>query len=481
MTDPHIAAEERSPVAAGVPGRDGDTPPGSPTAAMWAAVLGFFVITLDTLVVNVALPSIRAELGGGITGLQWVIDGYTLMFAALLLPAGALSDRVGARRTFAVGTVVFVVSSVGCGLAPAMGALVAARVLQGTGAALMTPSSLALLREAFPDPVERGRAITLWTISGSVAAATGPLVGGSLNLISWRAIFFINLPVGAVALLLLSRAARSPRRAAPTDVVGQVAAVVATGTLMYGVIEAGARGFGTTSVVLALLTAAAALAILIASQARGQHPMVPRDVYRSRAVALASGTGFAFIAAWYGVVFLFSLYLQQDRGLSSFTAGLVFVPTTVLSGFVSLLTAWLIRRFGPRVPIVGGMSLMGAGLVVLATLPAAAPAWLIAVLIIPIGICGPLAMQPTTGVLLQSVPAHRAGVAGGVFNTSRQLGGALAVAVFGALVANTAQVLNGLRESLVIAAAVAVAAAVANLLAKPNHNTAAPTGSSRPA
>jgi MFS family permease len=184
-------------------------------------------------------------------------------------------------------------------------------------------------------------------------------------------------------------------------------------------------------------------------------------------MVISSGTGFAFMAGFYGMVFVYSLYLQQERGLSSFAAGLVFLPTTVLSGFVGMLAARLTERFGPRVPIVGGMSLMGLGLAVLAALPAATPTWLLAVVMIPVGICGPLAMQPTTAVLLESVPAYRSGVASGVFNASRQLGGALAVAVFGTLLASRVNVWHGLRESMVIAAVLAFAAAAANPLLKP--------------
>src|SRR6266516_2142200 len=185
-----------------------------------AAVLGFFMITLDAVVVNVALPSIRAGLGGGITGLQWVVDGYTLMFAALLLSAGSVSDRFGARRAFGAGLAVFVAASAASGLAPVIGALVAARFVQGAGAAVMMPSSMALIGQAYPDPVRRARAVAVWAMGGAVASSSGPLLGGLLTLVSWRLVFFINVPAGLVTLLLLSRTARSPSRRVPLDWVG---------------------------------------------------------------------------------------------------------------------------------------------------------------------------------------------------------------------------------------------------------------------
>src|SRR2546422_10001201 len=177
---------------------------GGSTSTLSAAVLGFFVITLDAVVVNVALPSIRRDLGGGITGLQWVVDGYTLLFAALLLSAGALSDRVGARRAVAAGLAVFVAASAACGLAPSLGALVVARFVQGAAAAVMMPSSMALIGQAYPDPVKRARAVAVWAMGGALASSSGPVLGGLLTLITCRMIFCINLPVGAVALLLLA-------------------------------------------------------------------------------------------------------------------------------------------------------------------------------------------------------------------------------------------------------------------------------------
>jgi DHA2 family methylenomycin A resistance protein-like MFS transporter len=454
-----------TPPAASPPAIDrGNRPHGSPISTLVAAVLGFFVITLDALVVNVALPDIRNDLGGGITGLQWVIDGYTLMFAALLLSAGSLSDRVGAHRAFGTGMSVFVAASAACGLAPNLAVLVLARLVQGSGAALMMPSSLTLIREAYPDVVQRGRAIAWWTISGSVAAAAGPVLGGALSLATWRMIFFINVPVGMVALILLARVARSPRREVPFDRTGQVAAVLAMGGLMFGMIEAGADGFGAPMVSVALAVAVVALVVFAVAQARGRHPMVPPELLRSRTVLIASGSGFAFLAGLTGAVFVYSLYLQQHRGLSSLTTGLVFLPMTALSAFLGVPTAWMVNRFGPKVPIVGGLFLMGVSLAVLAVLPATVPVWLLALVLIPVGCCGPLAMQPTTGVLLEHVPAASSGVASGVFNTSRQIGGALAVAFFGALLTNQANVLSGLRDSLLIAASLVFTAAGANLL-----------------
>jgi MFS family permease len=260
------------------------------------------------------------------------------------------------------------------------------------------------------------------------------------------------------------------------------------------VIEAGADGFATPTVIVALAVAVAALAVFAVAQVRGKHPMVPPTLVRSRTVLIASGSGFAFLAGLSGTVFVYSLYLQEHRGLSSLATGLVFLPMTALSAFLGVPTAWMSEKLGPRVPIVGGLFLMGVSLTMLAALPASVPVWLLAVVLIPVGCCGPLAMQPTTAVLLERVPAHHSGVASGVFNTSRQIGGALAVAVFGALLAEHANALPGLRDSMVIAAALALAAAAANLLTSsrrrrlaressptpPTESPGCPTGCSSP-
>jgi DHA2 family methylenomycin A resistance protein-like MFS transporter len=446
-------------------------------ATLSAAVLGFFVITLDAVVVNVALPSIRDDLGGGMTGLQWVVDGYTLMFAALLLSSGALSDRIGARRAFGAGVVVFVAASAGCGLAPGLAALVMARFVQGAAAATMTPASMALIGRAYPDPVRRARAVAVWAMGGAVASASGPVLGGLLTLVSWRLIFMINVPVGAVALVLLAHSAPSPHCRARFDRVGQTTAVLAMGGLTYGAIEAGAAGIGSPRVLGAFVVAVVALAVFVLVEARIPHPMVPLELFRIRNVSIANAVGFAFIVGYFGLPFVMSLYVQQLRGLSPAGTGLVFLPMMLTGLVLTPFSARIVERVGARVLVVGGLAAMTAGLAALAFAPPTTPFWTLAALMVLVGLAGPLTMPPTMAVLLNSVPGHQAGTASGVFNTSRQVGGALAVAVFGALLAQPASFLTGMRTSLLIAAAVAAVAGVfALLLARPMHTQNSPTG-----
>jgi DHA2 family methylenomycin A resistance protein-like MFS transporter len=419
-------------------------------------MLGFFVVALDAQIVNVTLPAIRTSLDASLSSLQWIVTAYTLMFAALQLFSGTVSDRVGARRAYAIGMVLFVVASTVCGFAPTMPLLIAGRAAQGIGAAMITPTSLALIREAFHDTVQRGRAIAYWAMGGSIAAAAGPVVGGALAQIDWRLVFWVNIPVGAVALMVLARVHRSQRRPAPFDWVGQVSAVLALGGLTYAIIEGAEFGYGSLPILSSLVLAITAGAVFVRAQARGAHPMVPLDLFRSRYVAGALSIAFVTMAAFYGVVFLQSLYFQQERGLPALATGLLFLPMTALVAILNPLVPRLAERLGRLVPIVGGQLLMACGLVGLCLLPPDAPVLLVATLMVPVGVGGSFTVPPLTSMVLDHIPAERAGTASGVLNTARQMGGSLGVAVCGAFIAAQPSFRVGLQLGLGIIAALLV-------------------------
>ncbi|MEV6639576.1 MFS transporter [Amycolatopsis sp. NPDC051371] len=418
------------------------------------------MVTLDAVIVNVALPAMRADLGGGIVGLQWVVDGYTLTFAAFLLSAGSLADRIGAKRAFGLGVGVFVLTSLACGLAPVLAVLVVFRFLQGAAAAVVMPSSMALIAQAYPDPVKRARAVALWAMGGAVASSAGPVVGGLLTTASWRWIFLVNVPVGMAALMLLARVARSGTHRMPFDRAGQVTAVVAIAALVYGAIEAGRSWFADAGVLVAFGIAVVAAVTFVSLQARVTHPMLPPDLFRSRTVVTAVVIGFAFMVGYYGMPFVLSLVLQ-DRGLSSLGTGVVFLPMMLAGLVLTPLVPHVTERTGTRPVVVTGLALMTTGLTTLATLPATAPTWVTAAVLLFVGLGGPTVIPPVIAVLLAAVPAHRSGTASGLLNTSRQLGGALAVAVFGALLSAPPGLAAGMRVSLLLAAAVAAAGALA--------------------
>ncbi|MFF0162402.1 MFS transporter [Streptomyces sp. NPDC005263] len=421
----------------------------SSALTLTAALLGFALICLDASVVNVALPAIGSSLDAGMSGLQWVVDAYTLAFAALMLSTGAFSDRVGASRAYALGATVFTFASVACGLAPNLPTLIGARVVQGVAAAVVLPASLALVRQAYTDPARRARAVALWAAGGSAAVALGPVAGGALTTAwDWRGIFFVNLPVGALILALLLRAPRSERRPAPLDLPGQVTAVLALTALAFAVIEGGTAGWAAGAV--AVVAAIAFLRI----EARTPHPVVPLGLFRDRTVVATVAAGAAVSVAFYSMVFVFSLFFQQVQGRSALAAGLMFLPMTGLIAVTNVVAGKLAGRHGPRLPMLVGQALAVAGLLGLLYVDAGTPTALVAVLLVPMALGCALTVPPLTAAMMDAVPAERAGLAAGVLNAARQVSGGLGIAVFGALVSDG--FVAGMRLSLAISAALLV-------------------------
>lgn len=442
-----------------------------PRASLAVAMLGFFVVALDAQIVNVALPEIRNDLGGGLSGLQWIVTGYTLMFSALQLFSGTVSDRAGARRAYGLGMILFTAASAACAFSPSLPALIAGRILQGIGAAMITPSSLALIREAYHDAAQRGRAIVYWGLGGSVAAAAGPVLGGVLTQIDWRLIFFVNLPVGAAALFVLARVGPSPRRPVPFDWFGQITAVVALASLTYGIIEGAAVGYGRPDILSLFAVCAASVAAFVLAQARGRNPMVPLDLFRSRTVSTALAIAVVTMAAFYGVVFLQSLYFQQQRGATALETGLLFLPMTGLVALLNPLAARWMVRYGSVAMIAAGQLFMALGLAGLWLLPADAPAVLVAAVMVPVGVGGSFTVPPIIALVMDHVPEEKAGTASGVINTARQVGGSLGVAIYGALLTGHG-FMDGLRLGLgttAIVLLILIAAALPLRHAKSQH------------
>ncbi|MFI7344222.1 MFS transporter [Streptomyces sp. NPDC050085] len=447
------------------------------------ACLAFFVITLDTTVVNVALPSIGAQWDGQVSALQWVVTAYTLLFAALLLSAGAISDRIGASRAFTIGLSVFTLMSVLCGLAPSLDVLIVARAIQGAGAAVMMPASLALVRQAYDEPTHRARGIAWWTAGGGAAVAAGPVVGGALTTgLGWRWIFFINIPVGIVALVGMLRAPQSPRRPAPMDPLGQVTAVLALAALVFAVINGGSHGWTDVGTVAGFVVAVVAAAVFLAAESRQSNPAVPLSMFRNPAVAVCTSAGLALNLGYYGLVFVFTIFFQDHRGASALVAGLMFIPMTAFTTVVNLLAGKLTNRHGPRFPLLLGQIIQTLGILGLLFVTQDTPTPLLLLLLVPLGIGGGLAIPPLTTAMLESVPHERAGLASGVLSAARQFGGAIGVALLGALIADSTHFMRGMRISLIIGAAVLVATmlAVARFL-PPGHHHADPADPVEPA
>lgn len=450
----------------GTPVETPDLGPVRPGRALFAALFGSALVTLDASVVNVALPAIGGDLGGGMAGLQWVVDAYTLVFAALMLSTGALADRIGAVRAYALGAGVFTAASMACGLAPGMGTLIGARVVQGMAAAVMLPASLALVREAYADPERRARAVALWAAGGSVALALGPVVGGVLtSALSWRGIFFVNLPLGLAVLLLLAKAAPSVRRPAPLDLPGQVTAVIALAGAAFAVIEGGTAGLVAGAV------AVVAFLAFLRAESRHPHPVVPLAVFRIPAVSVSVVGGAAISAAFYGLVFVYGLYFQRILGLDVLWAGLAFLPMSGLIAVMNVVSGRLTTRYGARTPMLIGQPLAAAGLIPLAVWTGATtPPLCAALLLVPFALgCG-LTIPALTAAMMEAVPAERAGTAAGVLNAARQTAGGLGIAVFGSLVADG--FIAGTTTSVIVSAALMTLSAAATLLWGPRGRQA---------
>jgi len=415
--------------------------------ALPAACMAFFVIVLDTTVVNIALPAIGTSLNAGISELQWVLDAYLVVFAGCLLSAGSLSDRLGATRCFTLGLTGFTLASAACGLAPSATALIAARGVQGLAAAAMLPSSLALLRQTYPDRVALARAVAIWTAAGGVAIAAGPVVGGVVTgLIGWRAIFLINLPVGALGLVLLTRLAQSVPKPSPVDLAGQILVVLTVAALTFAAIQAGHHGLADPSAIAGLGTAVGAAAGLWHVERRVSSPLLPPAVLRNRVVLAAAGMGIAMNFAFYGLVFVLSLYLQHVLHEPVAVAGALFLPMTALTAGVNVLAGRITGRVGPRPPLVAGQALLALGLAALSLVGPETPTLLLIAAMVPVGIGGGLIVPPLTAEILEVVPAAQAGLASGIFNAGRQLGSALGVAVAGALIAT--DLVSGMHHAL---------------------------------
>lgn len=431
-----------------------------------AACFGFMVVQLDVTIVNVALPELATRLRTDLAGLQWVVDAYTLLFASLLLSAGALIDRIGARRSFLIGLGGFLLASAACGAAQTVAQLIAARALQGLFAAPMVPASLALLNHAYADdPPRRARAMALWTASGALAAATGSLAGGVLlQTLGWRSIFLINLPICAVGIALAWRLAETPRRPERAlDLAGQILAVVGLAALIAAIIETPRLGAHHPAVWGAATLAAACALAFVAVESRAAQPLLPPRLFARPGFRVALLSALAISLAYYSLLFAMSLYLQQFAGYSSLQAGLAYLPLAAAFVAANLLSArWLVRH-GVRSAIALGSLICAAGFAWLSRLaPGDNYLWILpAFLAIPAGMG--LAMPAATGLILASVEREQSGTAAAAINAVRQTGAALGVALCGLLLAGGG-IAAGLQTVCYVAlAALLVSAALSHL------------------
>ncbi|MFJ9041767.1 MFS transporter [Streptomyces sp. NPDC102406] len=428
--------------------------------------LGQFMVLLDNTIVGAALPDMQQRLHTQLTGLQWIVDAYVLLVAMLLLSGGIFADRFGRKRVYLTGVVVFTAASVLCSLAPSMGWLVTGRVLQGIGAAALSPASLALLAAAHPVPQDRVKAIGLWAGFSGIGLAAGPVAGGLLTeVFGWPAIFLVNLPIGLALLFLGLRSLEESRNpnAPAIDVPGTVLSVLAVGTATYGLIEGGAHGW-TSPVILGSFTAAVLLlAAFLAVEARHPAPMLPLRLFRQRLFTVSNTAMVVVGFALMGSSFFFSQFFVYVQGSSLLRAGLQTLPVSLAMVLVSPYAGRLAARYGFRGVVGVGLALAGLGLLALGTVHADTGYgnvwWRLGV----VGTGFALTLSPLTGAAIQAVDPQEGGLASGISSTTRQIGAVLGVAVLGAVVrgqqSGGASFETGLDSAFVVAGAVTLATA----------------------
>jgi DHA2 family methylenomycin A resistance protein-like MFS transporter len=437
-----------------------------------AMSLGFVVVQLDVTIVNVALPHIGSALGAGVAGLQWVVNAYTLVFAAAILTAGALGDRFGAKRCFLVGFLVFTLASLGCGFAPNLAVLVAARAVQGLGAAILVPCSLALLNHAFHDEHERTKAIGIWAAGASAALAAGPVMGGGLIAsIGWRSIFFVNLPLGAIGIWLTWRYAEesTQTRGRALDLAGQFIGMFALADLAAAMIEGGALGWTRPLVLAAFLLFALAAVTFVWIEMKSQAPMLPLSLFKNQTFSATTLIGLLMNTAFYGLIFMLSLYFQQVKHYTPLATGMAFLPMTVIVLLANLSVGPIAKRIGLRAPILIGQALLATGCLALVGISQNTSYSALSVQLLAMGAGVGLTVPPMTSALLGTVGAKLSGVASGVLNASRQAGSVIGVALFGSLIEQQRPFIPGILAALMISVGVLLAGCLSAFLIRPEE------------
>jgi EmrB/QacA subfamily drug resistance transporter len=412
--------------------------------------MSLFIVGLDNTIVNIALPSLRADLHASVAGLQWTIDAYTLVLASLLILAGSTADRVGRRRTFQTGLALFTFGSLLCSVAPSLGWLIVFRMVQAVGGSMLNPVAMSIITNTFTDPRERARAIGVWGGVVGFSMAVGPLLGGALVAgLGWRSIFWINVPVGLAAIILAWRFVPESRSDHPRriDPVGQVLVLLVLASLTYGIIEGPGRGWSSPAIIGCFVLSAAALAALLVYEPRRADPLLDLRFFRSAPFSGATLIAICAFGALGGFLFLTTIYLQDVRGYSPLHAGLYTLPMALMTVIFAPVSGRLVGSIGTRVPLLLAGCAIAASMLPLTRLSATTPAWVLLASFVVFGFGFAMVNAPITNTAVSGMPRAQAGVAAAIASTSRQIGGSLGVAVIGAAV------VSGVRDNSDFAAA----------------------------
>jgi DHA2 family methylenomycin A resistance protein-like MFS transporter len=419
--------------------------------------IGGFMVYLDMTIIGVALPAIQADLGGGIVGLQWVANAYTIVFAALLLSMGAISDRLGARRVYVGGLLVFLAASAASAFVPSLGALIAVRAVLGAGAAAILPASMALYAHAFPDPAARARALGIWAAIVGAAMVAGPVVGGLLvDWLNWPSIFLLNVPLALIGIYATFRCVGETERklSRSFDAAGQFSMLVFIAALSYALMEGEPSGWSSPEIVGAFGAAALGLALFLILERNREQPLLPLRLFRNATVSAGLTAGLAVNVGISGILFALPLLFQQASGFSARTSGLALLPMMVPLALNPIFTGRIVGKIGARIPMTIGFGLGALGIAMLA-LTDAGRQYAVALpglLLIGFGIS--FTVPALMAAVISSAPKELAGTASGALNASRQLGSTLGVAAIGAMIGGSESLLGGVQWSMGVTAAV---------------------------
>jgi MFS transporter, DHA2 family, methylenomycin A resistance protein len=429
-----------------------------------ALCLGYFMTILDVTIVNIALANIKEQLNANVTGLQWIVDGYALVFASLLLTGGALGDRRGNRTIFLVGFALFTLASTLCSLAPTLLVLQISRAFQGLGAALLVPNSLALLNTIYTDARKRAQAIGIWAAVASMGALSGPLIGGFLvSAFGWRSIFLINLPIGILGSLLTIRsiAPSTPLERRSLDLPGQVAAILALGMLTFALIEGNSLGILSPLILAAYTASVLFFLVLLWREKTTSHPMLPLKLFQERTFSATNVVALCQTFTFMGLLFVLSLFLQQVQHYSPSMTGLALLPQFGCALLAASLSGTLMAHIRAKRLMVMGLLLSALACFGFVLVETNTSYLLLACLLAVLGFGLSCVLPAMTETVLSYAPRAQSGIAAGMLNVSRQVGGVIGVAILGTLVGNQQTFLSGMHLAFVVAGGVLVLALAA--------------------
>ncbi|MCC2507988.1 MFS transporter [Bacillus cereus] len=407
--------------------------------------MGFIMATLDVTVVNVAVADIQEKLQISLSSTTWIVDGYMLFFASLLLAGGSLANRYGAKNIYLIGLTIFVIASVLCALAPTGTILIVARSIQGVGAALFMPSSLSLLAISYPDANKRAKMFGIWSAIVSISSGLGPFVGGVLvNTFGWRSIFLINIPIGIIGLLMAYFiVSSSPGKKGNLNIFNHILGIITLAGLSFTLIEGPSLGWSSSSIIIALIVTIVTATLFISIERRVKDPIIPMKLFNNSSFSSANLVGFLINFALFGGIFMFGLFLQKAKGASPFIAGVELLPIMAVFVIGNLLFARLTTRLGVKIPMLVSITIAGIGSLLLMFSVSSAPYWILAVIYAIANLGVGVAVPAMTATVMQAAGKEHANIAGATLNANRQVGALVGVAIMGVVLHEAHSWYNG--------------------------------------